>query len=129
VVNHGTELNNPFPENDARLAMFTAAGTSRMVERVKLYRIFADMVQRGFHCYTNQLWHTATRSMINSGIQQRVLNPMQRGDMRPRELNEGDFSGLDLRTFPTGETLAGKMEQFAAIYLDGRTSGEKPRWR
>jgi anthrax edema toxin adenylate cyclase len=140
VVNHGTELNNPFPESDPELVMFPPDGPGSIVKRARLPAIFGDLTVRGFHVYFNALWPAGIKETIQNKMNQ-MKQPSRLGSVVLQALQEADFGGLKMRGYgadaETGFTpsTAGSAARFASDILNNRASAPglpavtQPRWR
>jgi len=140
VVNHGTELNNPFPEYDPNLIMFTPAGGKKIVQRVRLSAIFGDLTLCGFHVYFNSQWPVGVKETIQSKINQ-MKQPSRLGAQMPAVLGKEDFDGLGLHGYGTDPendvfpSTAGSAVRFASDILNNRASAPglpaapRPHWR
>jgi hypothetical protein len=128
VVNHGTELNNPFPENEAQIAMFPPGGNHRLVPRGKLHQIFGDMTIRGFHVYVNDLWGVAFKTHIGAKMS-RLRNPALRATLRLEYLDPGDFAGMNLDGYGNEVGTAATMQRFGVEVANNRASTVRPPWR
>lgn len=128
VVNHGTELNNPFPENEPMVAMFPPGGKHRLVERVKLHQIFGDLTIRGFHAYVNDLWGAAIKTHIGAKMS-RLRNPALRATLRLEYLDPADFNGLDLTGYGGETGTAATMQRFGVEVANNSAATVRPRWR
>jgi hypothetical protein len=128
VVNHGTELNNPFPEIDPNLAMFPPGGNNRLVDRLKLHQIYGDLTIRGFHAYVNQYWSTAFKAHIGSKMS-RLRNPAVRGGkFQPEYLSPSDFNGLDIGAYDDLGSRSRAMQRFGDEVANNLASSIRPRW-
>jgi len=128
VVNHGTELNNPFPENEPQIAMFPPGGDHRLVERLKLHQIFGDLTIRGFHVYVNQQWNAAFKTHIGAKMS-RLQNPALRATLRLEYMREADFGGLTLDGYGGETRTAMTMQKFGTEVANNRATSIRPRWR
>ena len=128
VVNHGTELNNPFPENEAQIAMFPPGGDHRLVLRAQLHLMFGDMAIRGFHVYVNQLWGAAFKTHIGAKMS-RLQNPALRGALRLEHLPETDFDGLRLDGYGGNVGTAATAQRFGVEVANNRAQSVRPAWR
>jgi len=140
VVNHGTELNNPFPEHDPELIMFTPAGGKKIVQRARLSAIFGDLTLHGFHVYFNAQWPVGVKETIQSKINQ-MKQPSRLGAQIPAVLGREDFDGLGLHGYgrdPKNDVFpstAGSAVRFSADILNNRASApglpaaRRPHWR
>ncbi|MBP9960384.1 MAG: hypothetical protein KBF07_00260 [Pseudomonas sp.] len=128
VVNHGTELNNPFPENDRELAMFVPGGNARMINRGHLHDIFGDLAIRGFHVYSNSRWNAAVRTHIGSRMS-RLQNPAVRGACATKYLSDADFNGLSVRGYGGETRLAFAQDKFGKELVNNSAADIRPRWR
>lgn len=61
-INHGTELNNPFPEKDTSYVVFTPAGEALIVTAKNMPQLFTWIVIHGYHMYINQHWNSTHRA-------------------------------------------------------------------
>jgi hypothetical protein len=136
VVNHGTELNNPFPEMDLKLAMFTPGGTSRIINRFELPNLCRELAMRGFYFYTNARWHVAFKSQINSRMRQLQV-PGRRGLHELKVLTEAELDKLDLKqpdadgqyTAKDGTRTAFERQKFSEEVVFHPANGVRPPWR
>lgn len=128
VVNHGTELNNPFPESDRELAMFVPGTDSRMVERYWLPAIFGDLAMRGFHVYFNAAWSPAVTTRYGAKINQ-LRNPARRGGYALAALREPDFNALSVEGYGDETRTAFAQQRFGTEVANGLAASVRPRWR
>ncbi|CAB3770121.1 anthrax toxin-like adenylyl cyclase domain-containing protein [Paraburkholderia solisilvae] len=130
VINHGTELNNPSPENDPELAMFVPGTDSRLVRRLELPRIFGDLAMRGFHVYTNDRWNPAFKAHIGARVNQ-LRNPARRAVAAKTLgcLRETDFMNLSIAGFAGETRLAFAQQKFGEQIANNLASTVRPRWR
>jgi len=93
VVKHGAELSNPHPQEDKKIVMFTATGTSRMIpnDPATRGRIFADLIKRGFHIYVNKKWDQEVQTAIESRMNLSIT-PTRLGSLEA--LKSSDFIGF-----------------------------------
>ncbi|MFS7198564.1 anthrax toxin-like adenylyl cyclase domain-containing protein [Rahnella inusitata] len=128
VVNHGTELNNPFPENDTELAMFCPGGTSRMIRTRDVQHIFGDLALKGFHVYANQRWNAAVQAHIGAKLS-RLSRPAVISTCVSSYLKQEDFGGLRIKGYggETNDILAARS--FYEDILNNSSASPYPRWR
>lgn len=129
VVNHGTELNNPSPEKDRELVMFTPGGTSRIISRFKLPDLCRELAMRGFYFYTNTHWHVAFKSQINSRMSQLQV-PGRRGSSALKVLTEDEVDHLDIKQpDEDGKRTAFERQKFSEEVVFHPANGVRPPWR
>ncbi|KZN31677.1 hypothetical protein N475_04280 [Pseudoalteromonas luteoviolacea DSM 6061] len=56
VVKHGTEMNNPFPENDEQLVVFSPNGKAKLMPRKEVLYLLSRIPLIGFITYPNKTW-------------------------------------------------------------------------
>jgi len=127
VVNHGTELNNPFPEADPELAMFVPGARSRMVLRRDLPAIFGDLAMSGFHVYYNTRWAAAATARYGTAISQ-LRNPARRGAYSLQRLTTEDLNGLSIAGYGGQTRTALAQEQFGTEVNNGAAAVARRRW-
>lgn len=128
VINHGTELNNPFPEDDPQLAMIAPFGRSRIVQTRDLHHIFADLSLKGFHVYVNQCWNAAIKAHINAKIS-RLGRPSMISTCKLEYFKEEDFGGLDILGYEGEYNKSFASRDFLKHIVNNSSTSIKPRWK
>ncbi|WP_342064540.1 anthrax toxin-like adenylyl cyclase domain-containing protein [Candidatus Fukatsuia endosymbiont of Drepanosiphum platanoidis] len=106
LVNHGSEMDNPFPEQDQRLFVITPEGKTFLTTRWEdTQQVIRDIHQQGYIVYRNRSYNSLSVTTSSDGQQQ--VKMIVWGDSLP-SLNEFDkYITEFIKIVDSGEILPG----------------------